>query len=278
MTVFHCHQVLALGPSMAPAAPCFRVSVLALLFCFFLLYVGMEVTFGGLVTTFAVDSSLHWSRPQGATLAALFWGSIAVGRGMGIFIARCFKPPCMLVTDLVLMIGGAVLLSFGIQASPYVLWVGTVVLGLGMSSVFPTAVSWADCYYPLTGRAAAVFIAGSGVGEMLIPVGTGYLFEKVDNMLLMYVVLGLAGCLALVFTALQCIASRSPAPTSVSKLGFMPLQSEEENHIPMYSMDDDADVMNGSAAGYTETTRRRTPAYNHVEDAEETVKLVDLSD
>ncbi|KAK7481844.1 hypothetical protein BaRGS_00026870 [Batillaria attramentaria] len=272
------HQVLALGPSMAPASPCFRISILALLFSFFLIYVGMEVTFGGLLTTFAVDSDLQWTRPQGATLAALFWGSIAVGRGMSIFIARWFKPPCMLVTDLVFVISGAVLLSFGLQASPIILWVGTVILGLGMSSVFPAAVSWADCYYPLTGRAAAVFIAGSGVGEMVIPVVTGYLFEKVDNMWLMYVVLGLSGLLTFVYTCLQCIASRSPAPTSVSKLGFMPLQNEDENNIAMYSMDEEDGVVNGSA-GYTETThRRKPPVSNHVEDVEETTKLVDLSD
>ena len=268
------HQINALGPSPPPTSSCFRVSILSLLFVFFFMYVGTEVAFGGLVTTFAVESEfIQWNRPQGATLAALFWGSIAVGRGMGIFIARCFKPPCMLVTDLVFMVAGAVILSFGLAASPALLWVGTVVLGCGMSSIFPTAVSWADCYYPLTGRAAAVFITGSGVGEMVIPVVTGYLFEQVSTLWLMYMVLGLSVMVTVVFTALQCIASRQPAPKSTSKIGFLPLHNEEEESS--LAMDD---MVNGST-GYTENTRRRPYTYNKTEDAEEeTTKLVDISE
>ncbi|XP_070200477.1 uncharacterized protein [Littorina saxatilis] len=273
------HQVTALGPSPPLTSSCFRVSLLSLLFVFFLFYVGVEVTFGGLITTFAVESDLTlWSRPQGATLAALFWGSIAVGRGLGIFIARCFKPPCMLVTDLVFMVSGAVILAVGLKATPVMLWVGTVTLGFGMSSIFPTAVSWADCYYPLTGRAAAVFITGSGFGEMVIPVVTGYLFERFDSMWLMYMVLCLSVLVTVVFISLQCIASRQPAPTSVSKLGFMPLQNDdEENSFAMNSLDAE-DMPNGNT-GYTESMRRRQLMNGRVEDAEEeTTKLVDLSD
>ena len=200
---------------------------------------------------------------------------------MAIFIARCFKPPCMLVADLVLMLAGGVILSFGLPATPIMLWVGTVTLGLGMSSIFPTAVSWADCYYPLTGRAAAVFIAGSGIGEMVIPVVTGYLFENFNSLWLMYMVLGLSVLVTAVFVSLQCVASRYPVPTSASKLGFIPLHNEEENSIAMNSFDleeHDQDMANGST-GYTESTRRRPMANNQVEDAEdETTKLVDLSD
>lgn len=285
------HQVAAAlgshsgGPPPQPTTPCFRLSILSLLFVFFLFYVGLEVAFGGLVTVFAVESELTgWTRAQGATLAALFWGSIAAGRGLAIFVARCFKPPCMLVVDLVFMLAGAAILSFGLTASPALLWAGTVTLGFGMSSVFPTAVSWADLYYPLTGRSAAVFIAGSGVGEMVIPVATGYLFENFTSLWLMYVALGLSALVTVVFVCLQCIASRAPAASSASKLGFVPLRSEEENGMAMSSFSleeaagEEREVANGGM-GYTESARRRPAGNGRVEDAEEeTTKLVDFSD
>jgi FHS family Na+ dependent glucose MFS transporter 1 len=250
--------------------------------------VGVEVAFGGFITTFAVESKLiAWTQRQGATLAALFWGSIAVGRGLAIFVARCFKPPCMLVVDLVLMVAGAVVLCFTLHVSPVMLWVGTVTLGLGMSSIFPTAVSWADVYYPLTGRATAVFITGSGVGEMVIPVFTGYLFETFGSLYLMYVVLALSGLVVVVFIVLQCIASRNPLPTSAAKMCFSPLPREEENGVLGGMEDDDFEMdsmeergrVNGST-GYTETSRRRQQqGKKFVEVAEEeTANLVEWSD
>jgi hypothetical protein len=63
---------------------------LILSFFFFLCYVGMETTFGGLIMTFAVEYA-HWTKPQGAIVTAIFWGSLAVGRGFAIFVSNCCK-------------------------------------------------------------------------------------------------------------------------------------------------------------------------------------------
>ena len=189
------------------------------------------------------------------------------------------------VVDLVLMVSGAAILSFAIQTSPIMLWVGTVTLGLGMSSIFPTAISWADIYYPLTGRAAAVFITGSGIGEMVIPVVTGFLFENVDKMWLMYIVFSFSVLVGVVFIALQCVASRNPLPRSTSKLGFVPLENEQDDdeglRLGLTSLDADADLeledIPGTRNGYQESMRRRQ---GQAKDAlkEETTMLVDISD
>ena len=219
-----------------PKSACFIFAFLGLLFLFFFTYVGMEVTFGGLLPTFAlgfpgaIDSSAG-----GATLVALFWGSVALGRGVAIFVARWFKPPCMMVVDLSLTLAGALVLAIGISASPKLLWVGTMTLGVGMSSLFPTAMSWAHCYYPLSGRAAAVFVAGCGIGEMTVPALTGQLYHSVTHMALMYVVLACSCLLVVMFVMLQilaCQSAKSPGnkfgspPRSHS--GFMRLESSED--------------------------------------------------
>ena len=126
-----------------------------------------------------------------------------------------------------------------------------------------------------------MFIAGSGIGEMVIPVVTGYLFENFSSLWLMYIVLSFSALVTVVFTCLQCIASRCPVPASASKLGFIPLHDEEENSIAMntFDLDDhDYETPNGST-GYAESIRFRQMTNNHIEDAEEeTTKLVDFSD
>lgn len=214
-----------------PDTPCFVATLLFLLFFFFLFYVGMEQTYGILLTTFAVEFvGTIWTPAQGAVLTAIFWGCVALGRGISICVSRFFKAPCMLVSNLALTFLGGILLSFALRASWVVLWVGTILLGLGMSSLFPTTISWTDSYYPLTGKAAAVFVAGSGVGQMTIPVLTGYLYQNVHHMSLMYVVCTLSFLLCIIYTCLQVTACRRGSGSGVSRSysGFMRLDTSED--------------------------------------------------
>ncbi|GFN98763.1 sodium-dependent glucose transporter 1 [Plakobranchus ocellatus] len=258
-----------------PKSNCFVFIFLGMLFLFFFTYVGMEVTYGGLLPTFALDFPGVINSPaQGATLVALFWGSLAGGRGVAIFLAHWFKPPCMMVFDLSLTLAGAIVLVAGISANPKLLWVGTVTLGLGMSSLFPTAMSWAHCYYPLSGRAAAVFVAGCGVGEMTVPAITGQLYHNVSHMALMYVILGLASFLVLLFIVLQVLAFYSSkgygnkfggAPRSHS--GFIRLESSEDmadaldmglvEETVLGGEDSMMDIPQGRVEDLTSVTRRK---------------------
>lgn len=195
-----------------------RVTILFLLFLFFFMYVGMEVTYGGLILSFTVQH-LKWSKDQAAIVTAIFWGSLAVGRGVAIFVTRCFKPQCMLIVDLLFCLIGTIILCFGVPYYEPLLWAGTLMLGLGMSSVFPTGLSWAENYLHLTGKSTAVFVVGSALGEMVIPLVTGHLFQFVSKMALMYVMLVLTNISLVLFTLMQCAASRlHSAPVRSSSL------------------------------------------------------------
>ncbi|KAL3841363.1 hypothetical protein ACJMK2_019521 [Sinanodonta woodiana] len=188
--------------------PFYRIFLLTLLFFFFFAYVGMEVTYGGLIATFAVEFS-HWSKDQGTVVTAIFWGALATGRGISIFVSKYFHPPCMLVIDLVLMIFGSLVLCTALYAYEPLLWIGTLILGLGMSSVFPAGISWAESRMHLTGKATAVFIVGSALGEMVIPATTGYLYDNYDYIKLMQVMLSLSIFSTVIFTILQCVAPQT---------------------------------------------------------------------
>ncbi|XP_050407953.1 sodium-dependent glucose transporter 1A [Patella vulgata] len=225
----------------------FRVTILALLFMFFFIYVGMEVTYGGLLSTFAFEH-MDWSEQKGATVTAVFWGSVAVGRGIAIFIAKACSPSCMLITDLVLVILGALILCFGIQKYEILLWIGTLTLGMGMSSIFPTGISWADHYSPLTGKATAVLIVGSALGEMLIPVITGYFYVNESQMVLMYMMLAMSIVSVIIYIIMQRVASNKRTEIS-TRNGFLPLKDDDD--VPL-------DVLEPAYSnGVTENTRNR---------------------
>lgn len=207
---------------------CAKVVLIILLGVFFFLYMGLEVTFGALVTTFAVEHN-GWSKEQGAVVAAIFWGSLATGRGLSIFIARCCGPNVMLVLDCIFMLIGGLVLSVGVQFYDRLLWVGTLILGLGMSSVFPAGISWAEKYFHLTGKSTAMFVIGSAIGQMFVPIITGYAYEQYGAMVLMYVTLALSVATLVIYILMQCVAlKRGITLKIVERNGFLPLQEDEE--------------------------------------------------
>ena len=55
----------------------------------------------------------------------------------------------------------------------YLLCIGTAVFGLGLGSVFPTAVMLAESLVDLDGFAASVLMVGAAAGEMVVPLLVG---------------------------------------------------------------------------------------------------------
>ena len=211
----------------------YKGTLICFLGLFFFCYVGLEVTYGALVTTFAVDQ-IHWTKDEGATVAAIFWGSLATGRGVAILIANCCGPTVMLVIDLIFMLAGGLILSFGVILNDNLIYLGTVILGLGMSSVFPAGISWADKYFRVSGKSTAVFVIGSAAGQMVVPSVIGYFFDNDSAMVLMYTTAGLSGAACLIFVVMQCLAIKmSKQVTIKDRNGFLPLEDEDEETVEM---------------------------------------------
>lgn len=184
----------------------FHVQLLVLMFFFYFLYVGAEVTYGGFIMEFAVNFQ-GWSKFKAAMLTSVFWGTFAFGRGIAIFLTRCLSPTMMLIADLVLSIASLGGLVLTLQTSPEMLWFCTAVLGFSMASIFPTGITWAERYIEVGGKTAAVFVAGSALGEMTIPALVGFLFKTKGPMWLMYVLLAGAVFTVLLFVIMQNLAA-----------------------------------------------------------------------
>lgn len=191
----------------------FRIQILILLFIFFFLYVGAEVTYGSLISKFAM-LEFGLNKRDAAVLNSLFWGSFAGGRLVAIFLAQCLEPVHLLVADLVVstasLAGLAAVKSIpeylgNKVSSKTLLWVLTSTLGFGMASIFPSGLSWAERYIKVTGKAAAIFVVGSALGEMVLPALTGYIFFYRGAIWLMYVLLVASFASAVVFVSLMNI-------------------------------------------------------------------------
>ncbi|KAL4224665.1 hypothetical protein ACF0H5_015362 [Mactra antiquata] len=249
---------------------CSKNSLILLLGMFYFCYMGLEVTFGALVTTFAVEYN-HWPKEQGAVVAAIFWGSLATGRGLSIFISRCCGPTLMLAIDLFFMIVGGLILAIGIPYMDVLLWLGTLILGLGMSSAFPAGISWAESRFHLSGKSTAVLVIGSAIGQMLIPILSGYLYDIYGAMSLMYITVALTVTALLIFILMQCASLRGDGTLKVSaRNGFLPLEDNDED-------DDDAMEM-GDLVHFDKSQTRTIRDRRRGEDAMYHTLISDLED
>ena len=142
----------------------YRIAILSLFSVFLLLYVGLEVAYSGYIFTFGRTIQEKMSKDNAAFLTSAFWGSFALARLASVPISRYLRPSKMLWMDMAgCLLGSIVLMSQfkdgNCNASDMTkLWIGTVLLGVSMASVFPCAVNWAEYFVTVSGRTASILV------------------------------------------------------------------------------------------------------------------------
>jgi len=176
------------------------VAMLAALFMF--LYVGAELAYAGWIYTYAVALDLA-TVTAAAYLTSVFWGSLTLGRLIGIPIAARWRPRTILLVDLVGSLAsiGVILLW---PSSSLVIWVASFGFGLFMASVFPTVITWAGRRMTMSGRITSWFLLGAATGAMTFPWLIGQVFEPFgpqSAMVITFVIV--LGSLALFFLLMK---------------------------------------------------------------------------
>ncbi len=164
-----------------------NVWLVVLLAAFFFLYVGSEVSFGGWIFTYATTLGIT-DEAVAAYLTSAFWGALTAGRLLSIPLATRLRPRTILLTDLLICLAslGLILLLPG---SLLAVWVGTLGLGLGMASIFPTLLAFAERRMPITGQVTSFFFVGASLGGMSLPWLIGQLFDAVGPRVVMLAIL-----------------------------------------------------------------------------------------
>lgn len=148
--------------------------IVSLVVLFFFLYVGAEVGYGNWVFTYATTLQLA-SPTNAAYLTSAFWAFFTLGRLLGIPISLRVSPNKILFADLAGCLISLGLIIIGRQSTD-ALWVGTILLGLCMASVFPTLMSIAENKLHMSGEITGWFLIGAGLGGMVLPwmIGQGF--------------------------------------------------------------------------------------------------------
>ena len=186
--------------------------VLGLIVFIFFLYVGAEIGFGGWIATYAVELGLT-DAVNAAYLTSAFWGSLTLGRLLAIPLAARLRPRNIQFINFGVCIASAGLILMA-PASLTILWIGTLGLGLGQASIFPTLISFAERRLPMTGQITSYFFIGASLGGMTWPFLIGQFFEYLGPHVMVLTILGVL-IVALITFIILIIYSPSATKTEL---------------------------------------------------------------
>jgi FHS family Na+ dependent glucose MFS transporter 1 len=196
-------------PEEHKATPLPVLPVAVMVLCF-LLYVGAESGYGNWIYTYAFKRNLG-TEITANYLTSAFWGFFTVGRLLGILISTRARSLTILTMDFVgcLASVGLILLF---QNSATVLWIGSILLGISLASIFPTFLTLAEERMHVTGSMTGWFLVGGGLGGMLMPWLIGQAFVQAGPGAMIMIVLA---SLALNVIALVSFTKVAVKPASV---------------------------------------------------------------
>jgi fucose permease len=161
--------------------------LLALIVVFFIFQVGAELSFGGWIYLYGVATDLI-SETAAYYLTSAFWAAFTLGRLLSIPVAVRLRPSTVMLGGLVGCLAGlAVMLVW--SDSSTAIWLGTVVIGMSLGPLFPTAISLVARRMAITGAVVGWFFVGASLGSMSMPWLIGQLFEPVGPQAAIIVIL-----------------------------------------------------------------------------------------
>jgi fucose permease len=149
--------------------------LLALAAMFFVLYVGLEVGFGGWIHTYGEE--IDFSDAGATWLTALFWISFTTGRLLAAWLAHKLVPSTLLAGACTLAVASASVLWIG-DGAPAVVWPATALFGLAVAPQFPVMFTYLERRINVTGSATSWFICGAGLGGLAFPWLIGLWFGR----------------------------------------------------------------------------------------------------
>ncbi|KAG9339736.1 hypothetical protein JZ751_023383 [Albula glossodonta] len=133
---------------------------------------GIVGAYAGFVYTYAVAPPMSLPHKTAGYLASIFWAAITAGRLVSIPLSYRFQPVRLLMINLAGVIV-TVLLLLILYTSSVFLFVGTCLLGLFLSSIFPCMLAYTEDILDYQGCATTVLVTSAGMGEMVLQVLVG---------------------------------------------------------------------------------------------------------
>eukprot|EP01084_Bolivina_argentea_P034835 64521_1 len=154
-----------------------RLPLFMILSCatFIGVYVGCEVAFGGYITTYSDDYLLS-SMSNGRFMSSVFWGGLAFGRLISVWIAKHTSAVYMLIIDLIGCVI-SMLLFIIFDGNMLIGWIASVLFGMFMASIYASIFVVAEKTVKISGKYASFIVFGSSCGEFIIPTLEGNIMD-----------------------------------------------------------------------------------------------------
>ncbi|TTB41859.1 Cyclin-dependent kinase 18 [Bagarius yarrelli] len=133
---------------------------------------GIVGSYTGFVYTYAVAPPMSLPHKKAGYLTSVFWAAISVGRLASIPLSYRVKPIHLLIFNQVGVMLTQLLLLILYWNSTF-LFIGTCLLGLFISSVFPCMLAFTENLLDYKGCATTVLVTFAGMGEMLLQLLVG---------------------------------------------------------------------------------------------------------
>ena len=192
-------------PSRPYTAASLSLPMLSLIVLFFFLYVGAETSFGQWVATYA--HRLEAVGAQWTLMPSLFYGAMLLGRiSAPVFLKFLPEVSVAIVGLACALLGGAALLKAN---GPELIVTGSLLTGIGLSSIFPISVSLFPRWFGDSARAASGMVfAGGNMGGAVLPWLVGVISSRTDSLEVGFLVPESAVFIMLVFYIVQQVSGR----------------------------------------------------------------------
>jgi len=187
-----------------PLKPGMKLLIIVLSVLFFHLYCGLEISFGSLLSPFAVKSNLRMSKSEGSFITAVYWGMFTFFRIFSLFAITYFSPRAVLIFNMALIVLSNGFLLPLANTYRWALWVGSALMGLGCSSVFATMFAVVEQLTPVTPAFTSITMIACCLGEFIIPLLVGFWIDTEPKVFL-YIIFVYSLLSLIVLIAIFCI-------------------------------------------------------------------------
>lgn len=192
-----------------------KILTIGLVLLFMHIYLGLEISFGSFLMTFAVNSHLKLSKATGAHLTTLFWSTFTFIRVLTILVIQwAGNAAIILVSMTIVLIASAILAPFG-NDDEQLLWIGVALIGIGMSSVWACIFGYLEEFFPVTSVIGSLMICSAVLGEFVFPVIISAFIKDYPQVFL-WVVTFCAVSIFVLFLIISLICRKKLSPIKTS--------------------------------------------------------------
>jgi fucose permease len=136
--------------------------------------VGAETSFAGWMPTYAIRQGIV-EVTTAAYFSSVFWAALTLGRLLWIPYTKRMSPDRIVIIRLLgCIVSMIIVYNFGKTVT--ILGLGIVMMGLSMSSVFPSALCSLERRVHMTGYINSLCLVSAALGGMFFPWLLGYAF------------------------------------------------------------------------------------------------------